>query len=332
LAQHGTGVVIDEIQNVPELLSYIQADVDEDSRPGRFILTGSQHFGLSQSISQSLAGRTAVFQLLPPALDELRRFSGSPTDLMSTLWMGAYPRIFDQHIEPARWYSDYTTTYIQRDVRQIANVTDLERFTTFLRLCAGRSGQEINLNGLGADAGVTQPTARSWLSALETSYLCHRLPAWHRNVRKQTIKAPKLHFLDSGLMCFLLGIRSPEQLATHPLRGAVFETWVVSEIFKARANRGQTTSMFHYRQTRGAEVDVVVETTRSLVLVEAKSGATVAADFFDALDALGRLAAPNETRSVERVVVYGGDRRSRTGGVEVVPWMEVPSVHWTDAA
>ena len=238
----------------------MQADVDEHDRPGRFILTGSQHFGLSAAIAQSLAGRTAVFQLLPPALDELHRFPGTRTDLMATLWKGAYPRIFDQGIEPSRWYSDYTTTYIQRDVRQIANVTDLEHFTTFLRLCAGRSGQELNKNALGADAGVSQPTARAWLSVLETSFLCHRMPAWRRNVRKQAIKAPKLCFVDTGLMYFLLGIRSPDQLATHPLRGAVFETWVASEIYKARANLGHVAALSHYRETRGPEVDLLVET------------------------------------------------------------------------
>lgn len=331
LAAYRDGVVLDEIQNVPELLSYVQADVDEDNRPGRFILTGSQHFGLSAAIAQSLAGRTAVFQLLPPALDELRRFPDGPADLMTTLWKGAYPRIFDQHVDPSRWHSDYTTTYVQRDVRQIANVTNLESFAAFLRLCAGRSGQELNLNTLGADAGISQPTARAWLSVLETSFLCHRLPAWRRNVRKQTIKASKLHFLDSGLMCFLLGIRSPEQLATHPLRGAVFETWVASEIYKARANRGQTISLSHYRETRGAEVDVVVETGRTLILVEAKSGATVAADFFDGLDTLGALVAQIEPgRVVRRIVAYGGEQPGRAGGTQIVPWTDVPLVDWGD--
>jgi predicted AAA+ superfamily ATPase len=332
LAQHRDGVVIDEVQNAPELLSYIQAEVDEDSRPGRFVLTGSQHFGLSAAISQSLAGRTAVFQLLPLALDELRRFSNSPLDLMTTLWKGAYPSIFDRNIEASRWYSDYTTTYVQRDVRQIANVTNLESFITFLRLCAGRSGQEISLSALGADAGVTQPTARSWLSALETSYLCHRLPAWHRNIRKQTIKTPKLHLLDTGLMCFLLGIRSPEQLVTHPLRGAIFETWVVSEIYKARANRGETGSLFHYRETRGAEVDVVVEGGRTLILVEAKSGATVAGDFFSSLDALSGLITPSDTgRAIRKIVVYGGDQESQMRDTRILPWMNVPRMDWTDS-
>lgn len=331
LAQHLDGVVIDEIQNVPELLSYIQAHVDEDNRPGRFIVTGSQHFGLSGAIAQSLAGRTAVFQLLPPALDELLRFPDGAADLMTTLWRGAYPRIFDQGIEPSRWYADYVTTYIQRDVRQVANVMDLESFTTFLRLCAGRSGQELSLNALGADAGISQPTARAWLSVLETSFLCHRVPAWHRNVRKQTIKAPKLHLLDSGLMCFLLGIRSPEQLIAHPQRGAVFETWVVSEIYKARANAGLSPALSHYRETRGAEVDALVETGRALTLIEAKSGATVAGDFFDGLTAVReRLSEFDGSRRIESLVVYGGDRTMTVHDTAVVPWSEVPTRRWSD--
>ncbi len=331
LAQHADGVVIDEIQNVPDLLSYIQAAVDDDERPGRFILTGSQHFGLSAAISQSLAGRTAVFQLLPPALDELRRFPDGSAHLMAVLWKGAYPRIFDRAIEPSRWYADYITTYVQRDVRQIANVVDLESFTTFLRLCAGRSGQEISLNALGADAGVSQPTARAWLSVLETSFLCHRVPPWHRNVRKRTIKASKLYFLDSGLMCFLLGIRSPDQLASHPLRGAVFETWVVSEIYKARANAGQTVSLSHYRETRGAEVDVLVETARALIMVEAKSGATIAGDFVRGLDVLGaHIAGLEPGRTLEKLVIYGGDRPMPMHDARIVPWAEVPRVEWVD--
>ncbi len=331
LAGHPNGAVVDEVQHVPELLSYLQVDVDANATSGRFILTGSQHFGLSQQIAQSLAGRTAVFQLLPLSLDEVRRFGTAPLDLMTTLWTGAYPRIFDRGIDPPRWYSDYTTTYIQRDVRQLLNVSSLEAFTTFLRLCAGRSAQELVLSSLGADAGVSQPTARAWLSVLETSFLCHRLPPWHRNVRKQTVKASKLHFLDTGLLCFLLGIGNPEQLRTHPLRGAIFETWVACEIYKARANAGQIAHLSHYRQARGPEVDLVLDATRALLLVEAKSGATVAADFFAGLDSLASLVAKTEAhRTTERVLVYGGDDARRHQQTEIVPWSKLPEVRWCD--
>jgi predicted AAA+ superfamily ATPase len=178
---------------------------------------------------------------------------------------------------------------------------------------------------------VSQPTARAWLSVLEASFLCHRLSPWHRNVRKRTIKATKLHFLDSGLMCFLIGIRSPDQLATHPLRGAVFETWVVSEIYKARANAGQTVRLSHYRETRGAEVDVVVETARALIMVEAKSGATVAGDLSRGLDVLGEHMARLEPgRTLDKLIVYGGERPGQIRDVRIVPWADVPSVPWDD--
>ena len=207
-------------------------------RPGRFILTGSQHFGLSEVISQSLAGRVGVLHLLPVAWDELTRFEKHPTGLLDVIWAGAYPRIHDRGIPAHVWLRDYFTTYIQRDVRQVLQVADLEAFATFVRLAAGRTGTEINLSGLGADAGIRHNTARSWLSVLETSFLITRIPAWQRNFRKQQIKAPKLHFLDSGLVCFLLGIRTPEELQHHPLKGPIFESWVVSEVFKAPCASG----------------------------------------------------------------------------------------------
>jgi predicted AAA+ superfamily ATPase len=334
LAQHADGAVIDEVQHVPELLSYLQAEVDERSEPGRFVLTGSEHFGLSRDISQSLAGRTTVFELLPLSHDELLRFDSAPRELMAVLWSGAYPRIFDRGIAPDRWYADYVTTYVQRDVRQLLEVGNLTAFTTFVRLCAGRSGQELNLSGLGADAGVSQPTARGWLSILETTFLCRRLPPWHRNARKQAIKAPKLMMLDSGLMCFLLGILSPEQLRVHPLRGAVFETWVAAEVYKARAHAGQTTWLSHYREPRGAEVDLVVETARALLLVEAKSGATVAPDFFEGLDrAADRLRGLEPSRPIERILVHGGEESSTRNGALILPWRHIQDDgRWLDHA
>ena len=192
LAQYADGAIIDEIQHVPALLNYLQSDIDARPEPGRFILTGSQHFGLSQSISQSLAGRCGILVLLPPSLEELRAFPSAPADLFSVLWQGAYPRIYDRDIPAHQWLADYTTTYVQRDVRQVINIGDLQVFSGFLKLCAGRTGQEINLSTLGSDAGVSHNTARAWLSVLETSYIIHRLPAWHVNVRKQVVKAPKL--------------------------------------------------------------------------------------------------------------------------------------------
>ena len=237
LAEYPDGLVLDEIQHVPELLGYIQESVDEDDTPGRFVLTGSQHFTLSESIGQSLAGRTAVLQLLPLSIDEYEGFDIPLDNLFEVMFAGGYPRIHDRGIAPERWLADYVSTYVERDVRQIANVSDLGAFTTFLRLCAAHTAQEVNLTALGADAGVSHNTAKAWLSILETSFLVMRCPAWHRNIRKQLVKRPKLHFLDSGLACHLLGIRSAEELRHHPLRGAIFESWVASEIYKSHPSR-----------------------------------------------------------------------------------------------
>lgn len=328
LEEHRRGAILDEVQHVPELLSYLQAEVDERPEPGRFVVTGSQHFGLTASISQSLAGRTAVLHLLPPSLGELRRFPGPPVDLLTALWAGAYPRIHDRGIPAPRWLADYVATYVQRDVRQVLNVGDLQAFTTFLRLCAGRTAQELNLSALGADAGVSHNTARSWLSVLEASFICFRLPSWHRNVKKQIVKAPKLHFFDSGLACHLLGIQEPEQLRHHPSRGAIFESWVVSEAYKARVHRALEPRLFHYRDVRD-EVDLVVDTGPSVLLVEAKSGATVTSDFFGPLQRLARLVGvADETTSIGLRLVYGGESAQRRSGVEVVPWGGLDAVGW----
>ena len=318
------GAVLDEVQHVPELLSYLQAEVDERPEPGRFVLTGSQHFGLTEQVAQSLAGRTGVLFLLPPSLDELRRFPEPPASLWETLWAGAYPRIHDRRIPADRWLADYVTTYVQRDVRQVLRVGDLQTFTTFLKLCAGRTGQVVNLSSLGGDAGVSHNTARAWLSVLETSLLVFRLPPWHRNLKKQLVKAPKLHFLDAGLACHLLGIRSPEQLRHHPLRGAIFESWCVSEVYKARAHRGLSADLFYFRDHKGLEVDLVVETGDAVLLGEMKSGATIAGDFFGPLTRLaGLLGKTGDWRPVRQIVFYGGVERQRRNDALALPWSAI---------
>jgi uncharacterized protein len=329
LAQHQGGAVIDEAQNVPELFSYLQVEVDRDQSPGRFILTGSQHFGLSERISQSLAGRAGVLHLLPASLDEVQSFAAPPGDLLSALWSGGYPRIFDRGIPPDQWLSDYVTTYVQRDVRQLLNVSDLEQFTTFVKLCAGRTAQVLNLSALGADAGVSHTTARAWLSVLETSFLVFRLPPLLANTRKRLVRTPKLHFVDSGLVCNLLGIRAPEQLREHPLRGSVFESWVASEVYKWRIHRSLRPDLHHVRDRHGLEVDLALERALELVLVESKSGATVARDLFAPLArAAATLSTPS--RPATQRLVYGGDEAYRYGDVEVIPWQAVAGTDWGD--
>jgi len=329
LDEHRAGAIFDEIQNAPELPSYLQGEVDERPQPGRFILTGSQHFGLTQVVSQSLAGRTAVLHLLPPSLAELRRFPSPPDVLLGTLWAGAYPRIHDRKLDARRWLADYVTTYVQRDVRQVLNVSDLEAFTVFLKHCAGRTAQEVNLSALGSNAGVSHNTARAWISVLEASFVCFRTPAWHRNLRKQLVKAPKLHFFDTGLACSLLGITSPEQLRHHPLRGAIFESWVAAEAFKVRSHAGLAPSLFHFRDAKGLEVDLVVESAGRTLLVEAKSGATFSGDSLVPLERLADLIAGHEPgTSIDKLVVFGGDRGQRRDSARVVSWKAVDRLKW----
>ena len=328
LTNYADGVMVDEIQNAPELLSYLQSDIDERPEPGRFILTGSQHFGLSQSISQSLAGRCGILVLLPPSLSELSAFPNAPEDLFSLLWQGSYPRIYDHAIPAHQWLADYTTTYIERDVRQVINISDLQVFSGFLKLCAGRTAQEINLSALGSDIGISHNTVRSWLSVLETSCIIKRLPAWHVNIRKQVIKAPKLHFFDSGLVCYLLGIREPEQLALHPLRGAVFESWVISEVYKSYLHRGIQPDLFHYREARGLEIDLLMAHGDMLDALEIKSGATITKEFFTNLERFSdRLKDSNRSRRIRNHVVYGGDIAQQRSTANVIPWRDMKNIY-----
>jgi predicted AAA+ superfamily ATPase len=329
LQTYAGGAIVDEVQHAPELLSYLQAEVDERPESGRFVLTGSQHFGLTAAVSQSLAGRTAVLHLLPLSLDEVRRFASPPSGLFETLYSGGYPRIFDQRIPPARWLADYITTYVERDVRDVLNVTDLQAFATFLRLCAGRTSQEVNLSAIGADAGISHNTARAWLSVLETSFICFRVPAWHVNVGKRLRKAAKLHFVDSGLACHLLGIRTADQLVSHPLRGAVFESWVAAEVYKARVHRALPPAMSHLREDRGGEIDLLVEDDGELRLVESKSGATIVGDTVSTLVGLAeRVGRSSGPAAVRPRLVYGGQESRVQSGVEVVSWSDIQTRRW----
>lgn len=331
LASVAAGAIIDEAQHVPGLLSYLQVEVDERPEPGRFILSGSQHLGLTQAVTQSLAGRTAMLYLLPLSSRELRPF-GEPASLSAALWSGGYPAIFDRGIAADRWLSDYATTYVQRDVRQVQNIQDLDAFTRFVRLCAGRTSAELNLTALGADAGITHNTARSWLSVLEATFICMRLPAWHRNVRKQLVKAPKLHFLDVGLACSLLGIHKPSELDNHPLRGALFESWVLGEIYKGWVHAGRQPRLWHLRATRGPEADVLVEAGATTVAVECKSGATLASEWLTATAAAAEwMVGTGELGRVEPVVVYGGEQ-NREGTRRAVGWRRLGDEAWVEPA
>ena len=324
LARYRDGAIIDEVQRAPDLLSYLQTDVDERRDSGRFILTGSANLSLLHSVAQSLAGRTAVLTLLPLTLDEVRRFHVDPHDLDDTLWRGSSPAVFDRGLDPHDWYASYVATYVERDARSLLNIGNLGAFQRFVGLSAGRTSQLLNLSSLGADTGVRHATAGAWISVLEASYLVWRLLPLYANVTSRLVKTPKLHFFDSGLVCFLLGIRSAAHLRQHPLRGCIFETWVASEVLKARLNTGQAPSLSFFRDGRGREVDLVVDRGDSFLAVEAKSGATIAADAFDGLrafDDIVKTAWPE--RAVDRRLIYGGREAQERSSVRVVPWTKI---------
>ncbi len=278
------GAVLDEAQRCPDLFSHLQVRVDADGRMGRYVLTGSQQFGLNERISQSLAGRAGALTLLPFALDELAAVSKAPGRIDRLIWKGLYPPLYDRKVEPAQWYANYTANYLERDLRQIIAVRDLATFQRFLKLCAGRTGQLLNVASLASDTGVSHNTITSWLSVLEASHLIVRLQPYHRNFNKRLVKSPKLHFLDPGLAAHLLGINAESQIESHPLRGALFESWVVSELLKARFNRGLTGGLWFWRDNHGDEVDVVIEQGPVTHAVEIKSAVSVSRSSFRALD------------------------------------------------
>ena len=319
LSQFPDGAILDEVQRVPELLSYLQGVIDDNPAHGRWILSGSQNLSLMESISQSLAGRTEVHNLLPLTRGEIIRFDGHPSTLNETLFAGGYPRIFDRALNPSDWLRSYVATYLERDVRTITKVGDLAMFQRFIQLCAGRTAQLLNYSTLAGDCGISQPTAKAWMSVLETSFIVFRVPAFHAHPRKRLVKMPKLYFHDTGLVCWLLGIRQPEQLHSHPLRGSIFETWVVSEILKHRTNRGLTGGVSFYRDRNGAEVDLVIDRTDGLSLVEAKSSTTASSSLFDGIRRVRRHFADAPVKC-DATVAYGGDQFQQREQGRLIPW------------
>lgn len=313
------GVVLDEIQRVPELLSHVQVRVDaERGARGRYILTGRHNLRLMRGVSQSLAGRTALGTLLPFSLAEAYG-KRPPEDPMEAIWRGFFPRVVADGLDPAEAMEFYAATYVERDVRELLNVKDLSKFSAFLRLCAGRTGQLLNAADLAADAGIAGKTALEWLSLLEASYIVRRLPPWFSNASKRLAKTPKLYFTDTGLACALLGIRSPAQLWTHPLRGAIFETYAVGELWKRECHRGGTGGLFHYRDGRKREIDLVEESVGGLALAEIKSGKTPSSEWAAALRTLSALI-PN-VRTLR--VIYGGNTLQKRGDVTFIPWNRI---------
>lgn len=313
------GAVIDEAQRFPALFSYLQAIVDEKKKPGLFILTGSQNFGLLESLGQTLAGRVAVVQLLPFSISELDLAGILPHELSDVLFQGLYPPLYDRDLAPAQWLANYVITYLERDVRNLLRVRDLGLFQKFLRMCAARTGQLLNLSALAADCGITHNTAQSWLSVLEASYIIVLLRPHHRNFGKRLVKSPKLYFTDTGLAAWLLNVQSPDHLAVHPLRGGLFESLIVGELLKSRFNRGLASNLFFWRNNLGDEIDVLLDQGTRLVPVEIKSGETVHSDIFKGLLKWRKFTGDSGSPAH---VVYGGDEALSSRGVDITPWRE----------
>ncbi|MCD4718740.1 MAG: ATP-binding protein, partial [Desulfobacula sp.] len=258
LEMYPKGVIIDEIQRVPDLTSYIQTIVDEKDLPGMYILTGSQQFELINRLSQSLAGRTALIRLLPFSFSEVYGIKKNQ-DIDKVLTTGFYPRIFDKGLDPYSAMEFYISTYIERDLRQLINIKDLSRFQTFLKLCAGRTGQILNMSSIGNECGISHNTVNGWLTILEASYIIKRVKPFYKNFNKRLVKAPKLFFIDTGLACFLLGISSFNHLQAHPLKGALFETFVFSELLKTNFNQAKPDNIYYFRDNIGNEIDFILD-------------------------------------------------------------------------
>ena len=321
LSQFPRGAIIDEAQHAPEMFSELQGVVDDSGQMGQFVLTGSQNLSLLSRVTQSLAGRTAVVELLPLSIAELRAAGLLQSDYASHLLKGFFPAIYSRSLEPHEWLQSYLVTYAERDARQLAAIQDLSAFQRFLKLTASRTGQLLNMQSLGSDAGVADKTVKHWLSILETCYLIHLVRPHVANFGKRLIKAPKLYMTDVGLAAALMGIRTEGEIQSHPLRGALFETMVVNELVKTRANLGLREPVWFWRDNSGTEVDVVLERGNDIAAVEIKSGPTVASDAFAQLDKWHKYATERGRFSaVHRALVYGGQTRFTRQGVDVLPW------------
>lgn len=318
IAGYPDGAILDEIQRTPDLFSYLQQVLDENKGKGRFIITGSNNFLLQENISQSLAGRVGYLYLLPLSINELPKHKLSVNE---QIHKGFYPAIYDKNgqTEVGKYYLNYIRTYIERDVRLIRNVTDLYTFERFLRLCAGRTGQLLNMNSLAVETGVDNKTIGAWLSVLEASFVVFRLQPYHKNYNKRIVKMPKLYFYDTGVASALLGIENPDQLALHPFRGGLFENMVVIDFLKSRYNRGKPNNLYFWRDSLGTEIDLLVEKANSLLPIEIKSGQTITDDYFKSMSAWLRISGMEKGW-----VIYAGDEKQvRSNGITVLPLNEM---------
>lgn len=317
LAQYPQGAVLDEIQRTPDLVSYLQPLVDEDQRAGLFILTGSQQFEVSHAINQSLAGRTALVKLLPFSIAEIQSSFPLPS-IDRLLYHGFYPRLWDKKLNPTQALGDYYQTYIERDLRQLVAIKDLNLFQRFIQLCAGRIGQLLNVSSLANDAGISHTTSANWLSLLEASYIVFQLQPYYRNISKRLVKSPKLYFYDVGLATFLLGIENEKQLSRDPLRGNLFENMVIAEALKYRFNQGKRSNLFFFRDSKGHEVDLLRVEGSDFFPIEIKAGMTITRDYFKGLTYFAKVFPDCIPRGSG--LVYGGEDLQKRSDVTVVPF------------
>ena len=323
LARFPNGGIFDEVQHVPNLLSYLQVRIDAEQSMGRYILTGSQQLELGRGISQSLAGRVALLELLPLSHAELLDAHSAPRSLAAAVFRGSYPVLYDnkREVEPTRWLEDYLNTFINRDVRHIVEVKNRSGFDRFVRLCAARTGQTFNASSLASECEVNHMTIKSWMSVMEACYLVRLLKPYHRNFGKRLVKAPKLYFVDTGLACRLLHISDVNQLTTHPLWGSLVETWCIGEAIKSRLNRGLPASAWYWRSSDGIEVDLLFEMGSGLLPMEIKSAATPQRKFLQAIEKFRALSEREpDTKVGPGTVIYGGEDARPAGSDTFIPW------------
>ena len=320
LSQFPNGAILDEVQKAPHLFSYLQQTLDETTKKGLFILTGSNNFLLQENITQTLSGRIAYIQLLPLSLQELRNSKKLKVKYDWHIFNGGYPEQITRKINATDWYNAYISTYIERDVRQLKNISSLSLFMKLLKLCAGRTGQILNLASLANDCGLDAKTVSSWLSILQSSYIIYLLKPHHQNFNKRIIKSPKLYFYDTGIACALLGITDIKQIATHALKGFLFENLLISDLLKQKFNAGKADNLFYWRDKTGNEIDILVDDAGKFTAIELKAGETIADSFFKGLiyfDALNQ-------KTISKELIYGGKQvQKRSNGIIVKPWNEL---------
>ena len=310
-------VIFDEVQQVPQLFSYLQGKVDNDKQMGQYVLSGSQNFQLLQSITQSLAGRVALFKLMPFSFHELEEGNLLDMHWHEAAFKGFYPALYDRNIDPTDFYRNYVETYLERDVRQLVNVRDLRQFRLFLKYCAGHVGQMLNLQKIANEVGISQPTAQSWLSVLETSYIVFTMPPYYRNFNKRLVKAPKLYFYDTGLVCYLLEMTRPNDLVNYYQRGAIFENLLIAELNKHQFHTYQKNDFYFWRDSNDLEVDVLFEETGNLKIAEIKSSETINSSFFNNMQKFSKIAA--ET-ALQPFLLYGGSESFEHLSTQVLAW------------